>query len=177
MKKILKSPLFWVVIIEVIIAVALYLLGFKITYAPNLSNDWEAISAVASWVSAIATIFIPLVVVLFQNKLDQNKNEISDANKAALSEFQKFADKYSDLFEAITSGDTIVLDGGRVVMDFNEDNVVDYIRATIKVTVQDVASYFDVTPQRAMKLLENLVEQNRIIQTRTGKTRVFSIRK
>ena len=60
-------------------------------------------------------------------------------------------------------------------MDFNEDNVVDYIRATIKVTVQDVASYFDVTPQRAMKLLENLVDQNRIIQTRTGRIRFFSI--
>ncbi len=77
MKKLFKSVLFWVLLIEAIVIIVLAIMGFKITYAPSLDNSWEAISAAASWLSAIATIFIPIVVVLFQHKLDQNKSEIN----------------------------------------------------------------------------------------------------
>lgn len=33
----------------------MYQMGFRITYAPDLENNWNAISATASWVSAIAS--------------------------------------------------------------------------------------------------------------------------
>lgn len=33
----------------------MYQMGFRITYAPDLENSWNAISATASWVSAIAS--------------------------------------------------------------------------------------------------------------------------
>ena len=33
----------------------IYQMGFRITYAPDLENSWNAISATASWVSAIAS--------------------------------------------------------------------------------------------------------------------------
>ena len=177
MKKLFKSVLFWVLLTEAVIIIALAILGFKITYAPSLDNSWEAISAVASWVSAVATIFIPIVVVLFQHKLDQNKSEISDANKATLLELQKFADKYSDLLEAANNGDTIILDGGRVVLDCTEDNIVDYIRATINVTAYDVAMYFDVTKAEAVVLLDRLVEEKRIYRTDEDGIGVYSLRK
>ena len=88
MKRFIKSPILWLLLIEVIILVTMALLGFKITYAPSLDNSWEAIAAIASWVSSIATIFIPIVVVLFQYKLEQNKSDISDANKATLLELK-----------------------------------------------------------------------------------------
>ena len=177
MKKLFKSVLFWVLFTEVVIIIVFAILGFKITYAPSLDNSLEAISAVASWVSAIATIFIPIVVVFFQNKLDQNKSEISDANKATLLELQKFADKYSDLLEAANNGDTIILDGGRVVLDFTEENVVDYIRATINVTAYDVAMYFDVTKADAVVLLDKLVEEKRIYRTDEDGIGAYSLRK
>ena len=177
MKKLFKSVLFWVLLTEAVIIIALAILGFKITYAPSLDNSWEAISAVASWVSAVATIFIPIVVVLFQHKLDQNKSEISDANKATLLELQKFADKYSDLLEAANNGETIILDGGRVVLDCTEDNIVDYIRATIHVTAYDVAMYFDVTKAEAVVLLDRLVEEKRIYRTDEDGIGVYSLRK
>ena len=178
MKKKSKLPLWAVIIIvEIIIVAIMYALGFKITYAPSLDNSWEAISAVASWVSAIATIFIPIVVVFFQHKLDQNKNEISDANKATLLELQKFAEKYSDLLEAANNGDTIILDGGRVVLDCTEDNVVDYIRATINVTAYDVAMYFDVTKSDDVVFLDRLVEEKRIYRTDEDGIGIYSLRK
>lgn len=52
-----------VVIVALTAAVVIFImamLGFRITYAPELENDWEAISAVASWVGA----FISCVGVL-----------------------------------------------------------------------------------------------------------------
>ena len=36
----------------------LYHKGFRITYAPELENSWEAISACAAWVGAIGTILV-----------------------------------------------------------------------------------------------------------------------
>lgn len=33
----------------------MYQMGFRITYAPDLENSWNAISGTASWVSAIAS--------------------------------------------------------------------------------------------------------------------------
>ena len=65
MKRIFRSSLFWIVIIVIVAVIVLALLGFKITYAPTLDNNWDAISAVAGWVGAIATICIPIVVVFF----------------------------------------------------------------------------------------------------------------
>ena len=177
MKKILKSPLFWVIVIEILVAAILYLLGFKITYAPHLSNDWDAISAVAGWVSAIATIFIPIVVVLFQHKLDQNKAEISDANKATLLELKKFKDQYSDIVEAISNNEPIILDGGCVGLECTEDNVTDYIRATIEVTAHDVAMYFNVTKDQSVAVLDRLVEQKILSRADVDGTGVYSLRK
>lgn len=52
-----------VVIVALTAAVVIFImamLGFRITYAPELENDWEAISAVASWLGA----FISCVGVL-----------------------------------------------------------------------------------------------------------------
>ena len=78
MKKLFKSAVFWVLLVEVIAVIVLFLFGFRITYNPNLITDWEAVSAVAGWVSAMATILIPIVAVIFQNKLDENKNAMLD---------------------------------------------------------------------------------------------------
>lgn len=83
-KKNLK-PIHWLIIAEVIVVVVGLLLGFKITYAPHLENDWDAISAVAGWagavVSAVALIFairIPKIIAAQQDKiaLFEKRNEL-----------------------------------------------------------------------------------------------------
>lgn len=74
-KKRKLKPIYWLMIAEIIIVVVGLLLGFKITYAPHLENDWDAISAVAGWFSAIAS-FIAIVVAVQIPKIiaeDQNK--------------------------------------------------------------------------------------------------------
>lgn len=47
MKRILKSAMFWVIVGELAIALIMWLMGFRITYAPELDNNWDAISAIA----------------------------------------------------------------------------------------------------------------------------------
>ena len=66
MKKVLKSAVFGIFIIELTAIVILGAVDFKTTYDPKLITDWEAVSAVAGWVSAIATICIPIAVVFFR---------------------------------------------------------------------------------------------------------------
>ena len=76
MKRFFCSPITWITFALSALIVSLYLLGFRITYAPMLDSKWEAISAVAGWFSAfmsagalIAAIRIPKVIAEQQNKI------------------------------------------------------------------------------------------------------------
>ena len=150
MKKLFKSALFWVFIVEAIAVIVLFVFGFRITYNPTLITDWEAVSAVAGWVSAIATILIPIVVVIFQNKLEENKNAVSEANKATLGELQKFAEAYApvlqELTDAINGDGEIIFDAGGAFPRLTKKNVIDYITASIQVTFSsDTLKYVTIS--------------------------------
>ena len=75
MKKFVKSRWFSLAVAAVVllvIVVAGFFFGFRITYAPELENSWNAISAMASWVGTIGTvsaIFAAIWVANRQNKI------------------------------------------------------------------------------------------------------------
>ena len=75
MKKFVKSRWFSLAVAAVVllvIVVAGFFFGFRITYAPDLENSWNAISAMASWVGTIGTvsaIFAAIWVANRQNKI------------------------------------------------------------------------------------------------------------
>ena len=173
--KLLKSLLFWVLTVEIVIVVALGCLGFKITYDPNIVSDWNAVSATANWVSALATICIPIIAVMFQHRLDKNKNEISEANKATLAELKKFKDQYADILEALSSGEEIVLDCGGAFGSLTEQNLLDYIRATINITAYDAAVYFGTEKSRTVAMLDSLVEQKLVVRTDSDGIGIYSL--
>ena len=75
-KKNLK-PIHWLIIAEVIVVVVGLLLGFKITYAPHLENDWDAISAVAGWASAIFSFVAILVAIQIPKRIAEQQNRIA----------------------------------------------------------------------------------------------------
>lgn len=59
MKKLIKwkwFPMVAVIAAIVVAVLVMTLLGFRITYAPELENSWEAISAVAAWAGVITSI-------------------------------------------------------------------------------------------------------------------------
>lgn len=59
-KKTKRLVSIWVPITLVALAVILfllgYLIGFRITYAPELENSWDAISAVAEWIGVLVSV-------------------------------------------------------------------------------------------------------------------------
>ena len=75
MKKFINGrwfPLAVVSVVVLIFAFVLFLCGFRITYAPELENSWDAISACAAWAGAIgsvAAVFSAIYVANRQNKI------------------------------------------------------------------------------------------------------------
>ena len=71
-----KIPL-WVIGIILLVVAFLAMVGFRITYAPDLENSWSAISAVASWAGVTATIAAIIVAIQIPQKIADNQNKIA----------------------------------------------------------------------------------------------------
>lgn len=75
MKNFIKGrwfPLLVAILIVAAVAFVMALFGWRITYAPNLENSWDAISAVAAWagvIGAVLAIFSAIWVANRQNKI------------------------------------------------------------------------------------------------------------
>ena len=55
MKKLLNKKILISVLLIILVIVVLYRIGFRITYAPELDNSWEAVSAVANCVGVLVS--------------------------------------------------------------------------------------------------------------------------
>ena len=55
MKKVIHSHVVWTVFAAILLLIGLYIAGFRVTYAPDLENSWDAISAFASWSSVFVS--------------------------------------------------------------------------------------------------------------------------
>lgn len=77
MKKILRSPIVWIISMESILCVLMYAFGFRITYAPQLVNSWEAISACAGWAGVIASTVAILVAVRIPKIIADRQDKIA----------------------------------------------------------------------------------------------------
>ena len=71
-----KIPL-WIIGILLLVVAFLYIIGFRITYAPELENSWSAISAVASWAGVIASTVAIFVAIQIPQKIANNQNKIA----------------------------------------------------------------------------------------------------
>ena len=100
MKKLLKSAVFWVVVGELTIVLIMWLMGFRITYEPELDNNWEAMSAIADWAGVIVgAIIIPLLALWLQHKWDSNKEEIALSNLVTLDQLKEFEQRFAPLLD------------------------------------------------------------------------------
>lgn len=107
MKNFIKGRWFPLAVALSILALAVvvgFLFGFRITYAPELENSWETVSAVASIIGSIGTIAAVWFAVLssnMQNRLSQNQQEqntgvsLYEKRVALLKKF--YNGKYEDI--------------------------------------------------------------------------------
>ena len=81
MKKIIRSPVMWIAFLVVLLVVIMYTLGFRITYSPELENNWDAISACAGWaavfVAGIGSVVSVYFAIQVPKKIAEEQNRIS----------------------------------------------------------------------------------------------------
>lgn len=67
----------WIIVSLCVIIIILYFCGFRITYAPNLENNWDSISACAGWFGAVASAVAIFVAINIPKKIAEQQNKIS----------------------------------------------------------------------------------------------------
>lgn len=77
MKRIYKSPIFWIIGIELLLSVILAILGFRVTYSPRLENSWDAVSAFAAWASVVASTAAIFVAIQIPKKIAEQQDKIA----------------------------------------------------------------------------------------------------
>lgn len=79
MKKLLNKKLIIpaLLLVLVFVIVILYWLGFRITYAPELENSWEAVSAVAAWAGVVVSFVAIWFAVQVPKKIAEQQNKIA----------------------------------------------------------------------------------------------------
>lgn len=65
------------VLVLFIILTILYRLGFRITYAPKLENNWDVVSAVAAWAGVFASVFAIIFAIRVPKKIAEEQNKIA----------------------------------------------------------------------------------------------------
>lgn len=80
-------------VLGIVLLAFLYYKGFRVTYAPELENSWDAISGCAAWVGAIGTILAVFFAVTVANK--QNKISLFEKRLEVLYTIQTLKD-FSD---------------------------------------------------------------------------------
>lgn len=80
MKKFVKGkwfPLALAAVIAAILALILFLFGFRITYSPELDNNWDAVSACAAWVGVIASFVAIWFAIRVPKKIADRQDKIA----------------------------------------------------------------------------------------------------
>ena len=156
----------YAVLLLTVFCFVMFLLGFKITYASALEDDWGAIGAVAAWITALATCIIPIVVIVIDHKLSEQERLTGEANKAMLEEIKAFKSEYNDILYSLKNGEIIFDCGTSKVSDNRsetiEARILNYIRATVSASKQDIVNYFDLPEKDVENIINDLLSSRKI---------------
>lgn len=94
-RRFIRPLIFFLVLLLANILFYLFRCGFRITYAPELENNWDAISGCAAWAGAIGTVAAVFSAIYVANR----------QNKIAL--FNKRYEVYSTLLRCISFANSI----------------------------------------------------------------------
>ena len=168
-KKSFKLPL-WatIILVEIVVLAILFALGFKITYAPELENNWDAIAAVGTWVCGLV---VPFALILFEKHLAASEKRVSDSNIATLQELNEFKKKYEPLLQAFTEGEVIFEGGGAPVSDNptlpSQHEIFRFICVSMIATSQEIANHFGVDVELLRHRIEDMWAVQGIISPST----------
>ena len=157
-KRKVKIPLWLIIVLaEVIVCVILFACGFKVVYAPELTNDWEAIGAIGTWVCGLV---VPFALIIFERKLSASEKRVSSSNLATLEELNEFKKKYEPLLKAFTEGE-VDFDCGGAPEDCATDipsqhEIYRFICISMIVSSKDIAAHFGVEVESLRNRIEDM---------------------
>lgn len=170
-KKTIKSLLFWLIIVEAILVVVLFLCGYRITYAPALEPNWDSVGAIGQWVGALVGLLIPIAAVYVQHELgknkieikaelDRNKSDIGESNADLYNELIKYAEKLKILTKLVDENGNIVIDGGNFIeeepIDVLKDKALKFVNISFVTNTQRVAEHLNVSNEKAYGILKEM---------------------
>lgn len=145
LKQFIKSrwfPLAVAGVILLVIVVAGFFFGFRITYAPELENSWEAISAVASWVGVVVSAVAVWAAVQIPEKIAKQQEKVELYTKRL--EFYDILDaciRFSHVSERLS--DPIKINGNFVYIfsygEFRPNEMIEEINKYAKPLYKQVA--------------------------------------
>lgn len=157
-KRKIKIPLWLIIVLAVIIVcVVLFACGFKIVYAPELANDWEAIEAIGTWVCGL---IVPFALIVLERKLSESEKRVSSSNLATLEELNEFKKKYEPLLKEFTEGEVIINCGGAptdCTTDIpSQQEIYRFICISMIVSSKDIAEHFGVEVELLRDRIEDM---------------------
>lgn len=155
-KRKIKIPLWLIIALsEIVVCVILFVCGFKIVYAPELTNDWNAIGATGTWVCGLV---VPFALIIFERKLSASEKRVSSFNLATLEELNEFKKKYEPLLK-VFSQETGILDGSNTsdcIPIPSQHEIYRYICISIIVSSKDIAQHFGVEVEALQRRIEDM---------------------
>lgn len=105
MKKFINGkwfPLVIVVVVEAVLLVFLYCNNFRITYAPDLENSWDAVSTFAAWTGVLMSFVAIMTAIWTPQKIANRQDKIALFEKrmecyCTLQNILAFAQQISEL--------------------------------------------------------------------------------
>ena len=161
MKRIFKSVAIWIVVGEALIAFVLWCMGFRITYAPELDNNWDAISAVAEWAGVVVgAIIVPLVVVCLQHKWESNKEEIALSNLVTIDQLREFEQKIAPLLKEQESDKAPLTIKPELSM--REQQLLQFLSVSMGASRNEISEQLGLSGASTQHLIKRLLEEEKI---------------
>ena len=176
MKRIFKSVVTWIVVGELLIALAAWCTGFRITYAPELDNNWDAISAVAAWAGVIVgAIIVPLVVAWLQHKWESNKEEIALSNLITIDQLKEFEQKFAPLLnEQEQNGDTTPLTI-KPELSMREQQLLQFLSVNMGANRNEISEQLGLSAASTQRLIKRLIEKGEIEACGMQRSRIYKV--
>lgn len=130
----------YILFLGIIVTVILfYLLGFRITYAPELENDWNAIEAVGTWFGALSPLILAVINAIFTKKIETTKSEISSSNKVIFE------------YNCEINNQSV------------EKRIIDYITVSITASTKEIASFINISVDETYRILSDLEIKGQVV--------------
>lgn len=180
MRKLLHNAVIWIAIVESLLVIVMWCLGFRITYNPELDNNWDAISAVADWASVIiGAVIIPLAVMKIQHNWDSSKNDIALSNLVTVEQLNDFKSRFEPLLKEIIPDKETLEEPDKETARFNlsqqEQKLLQFLSVSMGANIKEISMYMNLTMATTNRLINKLKKEGKLEIFVTPRGRIYKV--